>query len=107
MRLWILVLLIVLAGLQYRLWLGQGSWGEVAGVEKQIDEQRDINQRLKSRNDVVEAEVRDLKTGLNTVEAKARADQGMARPGETYYLVVDPAQGEQQKQNNSQQAAKP
>jgi cell division protein FtsB len=91
-RWWILVLLIVLAGLQYRLWFGQGSWGEVVGVQKHIEEQRDVNQRLKSRNDVVEAEVRDLKSGLNTVEAKARADQGMARSGETYYLVVDPNQ---------------
>ena len=92
MRWWIVVLLLVLAGLQYRLWFAQGGRYEAANVQKQIEEQRDINQRLKSRNDVVEAEVRDLKSGLNTVEAKARADHGMARPGETYYLVVDPDQ---------------
>lgn len=92
MRWWILVLLLVLAGLQYRLWYGQGGWAEGVSVQKQIEEQRDTNLRLKSRNDVVEAEVRDLKSGINTVEAKARADHGMARPGETYYLIVDPDQ---------------
>lgn len=92
MRWWILVLLLILAGLQYRLWYAQGGMREAAVVQKQIEEQRDTNLRLKSRNDVVEAEVRDLKSGLDTVEAKARADHGMARPGETYYLVVDPDQ---------------
>jgi cell division protein FtsB len=96
-RWWILVLLLVLAGLQYRFWYGQGGWYEAASVQKQIEEQRDLNQRLKSRNDVVEAEVLDLKTGSNAVEAKARADHGMARPGETYYLVVDPQPKSSQK----------
>lgn len=92
MRWWILVLLLVLAGLQYRFWFAQGGWYEAVNVQKQIEEQGDTNQRLKSRNDVIEAEVRDLKSGLNTVEGKARIDHGMARPGETYYLVVDPDQ---------------
>lgn len=92
MRWWILVLLLVLAGLQYRFWYAQGGWYEAAQVQNQIEEQQDANQRLKSRNEVVEAEVRDLKSGLNAIEAKARADHGMARPGETYYLVVDPDQ---------------
>jgi len=91
-RWWILVLLLVLAGLQYRLWFAQGGWYEAVHVQNQIEEQQDANERLKSRNEVVEAEVRDLKSGLNAVEAKARADHGMARPGETYYLVVDPDQ---------------
>ena len=92
MRWWILVLLLVLAGLQYRLWFAQGGWYEAVNVQNQIEEQQETNERLKSRNEVVEAEVRDLKSGLDAVEAKARTDHGMARPGETYYLVVDPDQ---------------
>jgi cell division protein FtsB len=87
---WILtLLLLLLAGLQYRLWVGQGSWEQIVSLQRQIEQQQSLNQQLQNRNMVLENEVRDLKKGLGSVEARARSELGLIKPGETFYLLVD------------------
>ena len=81
-----LAALIVL--LQYPLWLGKGSWQRVAELERQVEEQKAVNARLKARNDHLDAEVRDLKQGTDAIEERARTDLGMIRKDETFYQVV-------------------
>ena len=66
-----LVLLLGLAGLQYRLWVGDGSLAQVRELEKQIADQQGENQRLLERNRILEAEVAELKKGTETVEERA------------------------------------
>lgn len=88
---WALVvatLLLVLVGLQQRLWFGDGSLSEVADLERRIAAQTAENARLAERNRALEAEVQDLKTGLEAVEERARRDLGMIRKDETFYLLV-------------------
>lgn len=83
-----LVLLLLLGGLQYRLWVGNGSLAQVASLTKQIEEQRAENEGLLERNRVLDAEVMELKKGLETVEERARHELGMVKDGETLYQLA-------------------
>jgi cell division protein FtsB len=84
------VLLLILVGLQYRLWIGAGSWADVAALDRKIEQQNDRNERLQARNQLLEGEVISLKSGLDAIEERARNDLGMIKRDETFYLVVDP-----------------
>jgi len=86
-----LILLILLIGLQLKLWAGQGGLSEVRLLEKRVAEQKGENARLKQRNDALAAEVEDLKHGDEAVEERARSELGLIKPGETFYQVVEPA----------------
>ncbi|MBM3344499.1 MAG: cell division protein FtsB [Betaproteobacteria bacterium] len=85
-----LVALIVL--IQYPLWFGKGSWSRVWEVDQQIKTQRDKNTGLHTRNSVLEAEVRDLKHGLDAIEERARSDLGMIKQDEVYFQVLERGQ---------------
>ena len=63
---------------------------EVWELQKALEAQRQDNQRLHSRNRALEAEVEDLKTGLEAVEERARLELGMIKQGETFYQLVEP-----------------
>lgn len=90
-RLWILIALaVVLALLQYRFWFGQGNWRQVQELRAQVAAQKLENQKLLRRNQALAAEVKDLKSGVDAVEERARNEMGMIKPGETFYRVVDP-----------------
>jgi len=91
MRRWLtLILIALLLGLQYKLWVGEGSLAEIWSLHQAGDVQRDENERLKERNAALEAEVQDLKQGLDAVEERARAELGMIKDGEVFYQVVEP-----------------
>ncbi len=83
-----LVLLLLLAGLQYRLWVGNGSLAQVTDLTQQIADQRAENVILLERNRVLDAEVLDLKKGMETVEERARHELGMIKEGETLYQLA-------------------
>ncbi len=87
---WVAALLVLLiAGLQYRLWNGSGSLAEVTDLHHSINDQIAQNKRLLERNQALEAEVRDLKSGLDAVEELARAELGMVKKDETFFLIVE------------------
>jgi cell division protein FtsB len=85
--LWLLVVLLVL--LQYRLWVGDGSLAEVWGLYQQVEAQREENRRLQERNQALDAEVTDLKQGLDAIEERAREELGMVKDGETFYQIIE------------------
>lgn len=82
---WVLVALIVL--LQYPLWLGKGGWLRVWELDRQVRAQRDVNLKLESRNAGLDAEVRDLKTGFDAIEERARFELGLVKEGEVFVQV--------------------
>ena len=87
---WLLVVLFVL--LQYELWVGDGSLAEVWDLYRQVEMQKEENQQLQERNQALEAEVQDLKKGLESIEERAREELGMIKDGETFYQIIeDPA----------------
>lgn len=93
MRIVLLLLVALLAWLQYRLWLGGGGQAEVQALQQQVQKQVRDNGGLQQRNDALAAEVKDLKNegGGEAVEERARSELGMIKPGETFYRVVERA----------------
>lgn len=83
-------MLLVLLGLQYRLWVGEGSLAEVASLKRQLAQQRNELRDLHERNATLQAEVDDLKDGLAAIEARARSELGLIRKDETYFQLLDP-----------------
>lgn len=95
MRWLTLVLVVLIALLQYPLWLGKGSWLRVWDLNQQIAAQQQVNDELRARNDKLDAEVRDLKQGYAAIEERARSELGMVKQDEVFYQVLDvpPGQG--------------
>jgi cell division protein FtsB len=89
MRLLAAILLLLLVLLQYDLWVGEGSLATVHLLQQSIEKQELENQQLSARNSSLEAEVQDLKQGLEAIEERARSELGMVRDGETYIQVID------------------
>ena len=88
MRLLTLIFVVLIAALQYPLWLGKGSWLRVWDLSQQIDAQKAHNTTLKARNDAMDAEVRDLKQGYAAIEERARSELGMVKKDEVFYQVL-------------------
>jgi cell division protein FtsB len=83
------LLALVLLVLQGRLWFGEGSVRHKASLEQRVEILQADNAVLSERNALLEADVQDLKKGLDAVEEIARKDLGMVREGETFFLVLD------------------
>ena len=97
-----LIFVVLIALLQYPLWLGKGSWLKVWELSHQIDEQKGFNDKLKLRNQQLDEEVRDLKQGVTAIEERARVELGMVKQDEVFYQTIDPSQlGPSQKPVNS------
>lgn len=89
---WIgLLLIVLLIGLQLKLWVGDGGMREVHALRVHVKQQQQQNEQLNQRNKALEADVDDLKHGDQAVEARARSELGLIKPGETFYQVVEPA----------------
>ena len=89
MRLLAIVLAALVLLIQYPLWLGKGGALRVWEMERQIEVQRESNSKLQVRNAALDAEVRDLKQGLEAVEERARSELGMIRKDEIFFQVMD------------------
>lgn len=94
MRLLAVVLLILIGAIQAPLWFGKGGWLRVRELERQVATNTRSNDELRARNAALDAEVRDLKSGYEAVEERARAELGMVKPDEIYFQVMEPAKGE-------------
>ena len=87
MRWLALVLAALIVALQYPMWLGKGGWLQVREYDRQLAEQREQNAKLKLRNDALDADVRDLKTGYEAIEERARNELGMIRQDEVFFQL--------------------
>jgi cell division protein FtsB len=94
MRILAIVLLLLIGAIQAPLWFGKGGWQRVHELERQLAAQTQGNEQLRARNAALDAEVRDLKTGYEAVEERARTELGMLKPDEIFFQVIEPPQGE-------------
>ncbi|MGH8126350.1 MAG: cell division protein FtsB [Rhodanobacteraceae bacterium] len=91
---WIaLILIALLIGLQVKLWIGNGGMRDLRAIRSRVSQQKAENVKLKQRNEALSADVRDLKHGQDAVEARARSQLGLVKPGEVFYQVVDTPTG--------------
>ena len=84
------VLLVLLIWLQYKIWLQDGGIPEVIQLQQEVEEVKTEVQQLQERNSSLDAEVKDLKKGLDAIEERARSEMGMIKEGEVYYQVIEP-----------------
>lgn len=82
-----LILIALVALLQYPLWFGKGGWYRVWEMDRQLTAQREVNQKLEQRNAGLDAEVRDLKSGYGAIEERARYELGLIRDGEVFVQI--------------------
>ena len=88
---YITVALLVLLGLVHvELWFGKGGVPRMMELQYKLAEQQAANQADRERNAQLDAEVRDLKEGLEMVEEKARYELGMIKPDEILVQVSTP-----------------
>ena len=84
-----ILLSFLLLLLQYPLWFGNNSLPDAWKLQAQIETQTTVNLQLAERNRLLDAEVLNLKKGLDVVEEKARYELGMVKKGETFYQIVE------------------
>lgn len=85
MRIIVVCLILALIGLQYKLWLGDGSILQWIQLEEKLNAQEEENKKLIARNRAIEADVAELNSGEQALEEQARFELGMIKNGEVYY----------------------
>ena len=88
MKILLAALILILIGLQYKLWFGDGSLSEVVQLSRELEIQKKRLRELEERNRILEAQVLDLQNGLDAFEEKARNDLGMIKKGETFIQLI-------------------
>jgi cell division protein FtsB len=88
MRTLLAILLVLLVLLQLKMWFGEGGYRDVQRLAQRVEEQADENEALAQRNRELQAEVEDLRRGLDAIEERARSELGMIKENEEFYQVV-------------------
>ena len=84
-----ILLTVLLLLLQYRLWFSHDGLPSVLHLYRAVEVQRQDNAILEERNQVLTAEVQDLKSGLDALEERARSELGMIKSGETFFQIIE------------------
>lgn len=88
MRLLTVALLALLGLVHAELWFGKGGVPRVIELQSRLRAQDRANDQARLRNGQMNAEVHDLKEGLEMVEEKARLELGMVKPDEILVQVA-------------------
>ena len=88
-RFFIAILIVFFLIIQFDIWVKDDGLNRVKELQQMINSQSEENQRLKLRNQQLEREIGELKSGTESIEEKARTDLGMIKEGEEFYLIVE------------------
>ena len=88
-RFFIAILIVFFLIIQFDIWVKDDGLNRVKELQQMINSQSEENQRLKLRNQQLERELEELKSGTESIEEKARTDLGMIKEGEEFYLIVE------------------
>lgn len=91
MRLIFTVLLVLFLMIQYPLWMGRGGWFDVMELRRDVASQSVTNDGLRARNQAMQAEVEDLRSGTEAAEERARAELGLMHESEVFVHILPPA----------------
>lgn len=69
--------------------VGQRQLAKCWKLSRQISLTQETNLTLKARNQALDAEVLDLKSGRAAIEERARSELGMVKQDEVFYQVLD------------------
>jgi len=82
-------LLILILLLQYQLWVTDASFQQAQRYQEQLTVLQQKLSSKKQRNEVLEAEVKDLRKGQEAIEEIARYDLGMIKKNETFFQIIE------------------
>ncbi|WP_372883053.1 cell division protein FtsB [Psychromonas sp.] len=88
MRLFVFVLLCLLALLQYHLWFGKNGLRDRHALLEEVELVIESNSELRQRNLMMFSEIEDLKEGTDAIEERARNELGLVKEGETFFRIV-------------------
>ena len=88
-KVFLLCTLALILSLQYRLWIGEGSFAHVESLEDRVVKMRIENLNIAHTNMLLKEDIKDLRVGLDSIEEKARSDFGLIKKNETFFLLVD------------------
>ena len=83
-----LILVVLFGALQYRLWFGKHSIPDYWQLKAEVQQRVEQNAKLIQRNSLLEADINDLKIGIDAVEERARNELGLIKEGETFFRIV-------------------
>jgi cell division protein FtsB len=89
MKILIVILTVLIAQLQYRLWLGDGSISQIITYQERLDDLKLQVEEKRQRNEALYAEVVDLRKGQEALEERARDELGMIKDNETFFQVIE------------------
>ena len=107
MRILAIIFAALIVALQYPMWLGKGGWLRVRELDRQVEAQKHVNAELQTRNAALDAEVRDLKQGLEAVEERARSELGMRQSNDNFLLDHDRKQQYRQGDDDRRRGERP
>ena len=87
MKLLSLTFIALIFLLQYPLWYGKGGWLKVWELDQEVKAAHQTSRELQNRNTILEAEVNDLKQGLDAIEERARSELGMIKQDEILFQI--------------------
>ncbi len=85
------LLIVLFIVLQYKLWFNHTGVAQTLALQNDVAKAHAVNQQLKARNQALQAEVNDLRSGHVSIEGKAREELGMVKPGEQFYQILKPS----------------
>lgn len=88
MRLFILILTMLLMLFQYDFWFGKNGYLDYQNVKAEIAQRKQENEKLSQRNQIIFAEIKDLKDGIEAIEERARMEYEMIKQDEIFYRIV-------------------
>jgi cell division protein FtsB len=81
------LLLFLIFWLFIQLWVGSATVPDVFFLNQDIKAQKILNQALQKENEQRIEQIKSLKGGDEELEARARLELGMLKPGEVFYEV--------------------
>lgn len=88
MRVTLVVLLALFFALQYRLWFGKNSLPDYWRLQQEVSNQKITNENLERRNQLIYADIEDLREGEDALEERARNELGMIKKDEIFFRLV-------------------